>query len=413
MCNDMQEYAKKTDTKSDTKKGTKGIRFVCDPNHSKSPWMLTVFVGGKKKRSFWPTKTAAIKEKRRVEKVSVRDGATAHDYDRAAHAEYCAAKKIAGNVSLVDVARFYAQRVDNAKAGEETPKVNAAIEKLLETKETIKRSETHRRDLKARLGNFARTFGDRMLSGVSRNEIVDWLLGLKVATRSVRNSFNAVRNLFRYSERRGWIEVNPCRRIDPKTDLPPVIKAPVGVLSVAQGHALLHAIERERPRFLHFYLVQYFAGVRNEEARRFRGAWVDAKQKLLIIPGWILDGDSEPKPGSKTRDDWVIDGIAGEFWAWLDAYPAPAVFNSPTSRSWARIKRLWARAEGDGKITKWPHNALRHSFATYDLSAHRDQNRTSLMLRHQSPRKLWSNYLAKLVPSAEGEKYFAVTPLIE
>jgi hypothetical protein len=197
----MQEYAKKTDTKSDTKKGTKGVRFVSDPTRSKSPWMLTVFVGGKKKRSFWPTKTAAIKEKKRVEKVSLRDSATAHDYDRAAHAEYCAAKKIAGNVSFVDVARFYAQRVGNVRSGEETPKVSAAVEKLLATKKTIKRSETHRHDLKVRLGNFARTFGDRMLSGVSRNEIVDWLLDLKVDARSITNTFNAVRNLFGYAER--------------------------------------------------------------------------------------------------------------------------------------------------------------------------------------------------------------------
>ena len=61
-------------------------------------------------------------------------------------------------------------------------------------------------------------------------------------------------------------------------------------------------------------------------------------------------------------------------------------------------------------LERWPHNALRHSFATYDLSAHRNQTRTSLMLKHRSPGRLWSNYLASLVPPEVGLRYFAIGP---
>ena len=110
----------------------------------------------------------------------------------------------------------------------------------------------------------------------------------------------------------------------------------------------------------------------------------------MVIPGWFLDGDSqELRPGSKTRDDWVIDSVDGHFWEWLESYPAPqGKFPCPSGRMWRRIREALLASTG---LAGWPHNALRHSFATYDLSAYRDQTRTSLMLRHRSLSALYAD----------------------
>lgn len=107
----------------------------------------------------------------------------------------------------------------------------------------------------------------------------------------------------------------------------------------------------------------------------------------------------------------MIDRIAPAFWKWLAKYPATkGQIASPSNRKWKAMKRRLRELPEPARILTWPSNAMRHSFATYDLSAHRDQNATALKLRHQSARKLWSNYLATLIPAKDAAAYFQIQP---
>lgn len=406
----MPKITKKTDTETDTKP-VRGIRYLSDPARHNAPWMLTTFIEGRKVRTFWPTKTAALEEQSERRRSDKKHGTEAHAYDRTAHAEYEDAKRKLNGRPLSEAVDFFTQR-NALGTPEAVPTIAEASAHLVELKRSLKRADRTVDDLESRLGAFSRAFGIRLISTITRNEILDWLIHRKdKSARTTRNMFSALHNLFAYAERRGWILSNPCGKIDTSSDLPTLKKSRVSILTVPQGHGVLHAIEAHFVKYIHWALLKYFASARSEEANRFQGEWIDMKQHRICIPGWFMDGDGEHRPGSKTRDDWVIDQLDPCFWQWLERYPVPAgPIPHPSNRQWKAMKKYFATAKGSGHLPKWPHNGWRHSFATYDLSAHRDQTRTSLILRHQSPRKLWSNYLAHIIPAPEAKRYFKILP---
>lgn len=159
-------------------------------------------------------------------------------------------------------------------------------------------------------------------------------------------------------------------------------------------------IESEYDWLIPWAALQYFTGLRDAESERMRCEWIDRKRRRIVLPAEI----------TKTGDGWVMDSLPPAFWKWVDAYPSqfrrgPVVY--PSNREWAKIRNNLIAA---GVFEAWPANGFRHTFATMHLSAHRDQSATSLLLRHQNPRRLWRNYLRYLAPKAQGLKYFSLTP---
>lgn len=400
-----------TATQTDTQPhDDRGISESSDPRRRNAPWQLTIYFNGKKRRTYHRTLTLARKAKASAQKTTRLAGTGAHSYDRRSHTEYEIAKQLVGKASLVDVAKFFAAHNADG-AADAIATVTEAIAAFIATKDGLDRSERTVGDYESRLGLFAVAFGDRLVASLGRNEILDWLLALPGMARTKRNTLGAVRTFMRHAERRGWIIADPCRKIDRDSDLPTVKKSRVGILTIPEAHGFIRTIEANFPQFLHWALVKYFAGVRAAESHRFRGEWIDVEQKRIAIPGWFVDGAGKQQPGSKTRDDWIIDGIAPDFWAWMAKYPPPTgQLASPANRRWKAIKKTLRDLPDPARIAQWPANALRHSFATYDLSAHRDQNATALKLRHQSARKLWSNYLAALIPAGQAAAYFNIKP---
>ncbi|RRJ97795.1 hypothetical protein Ga0100231_004880 [Opitutaceae bacterium TAV4] len=415
----------KTFKKTATKTATilpRGITLVNDEAHRNAPYLLTTYATGQRKRTFHASLSDALKAKAASKRITRAHGIAALAYDRAAHSDVEAARgiiaKTGHDVSMEDLAKFYADRVAKKLTGD-VPTVTRAIAQLAEMKtEGIRRSHYHTDDLKYRLGVFEKAFGSRLISSFHRNEILDWLLGLKkrdgktrASGRSVKNFLSALHNLFGYFARRGVIDTNPCATIG-EDDLPSVETGKKGILKVEQGHALLRLIEERYPKLITWAVLRYFVSVRWAESQRFQSEWINAGARKIVIPGWFLDGEEKLQPGSKTRDDWVIDSLDPHFWKWIKAYPPkPGPIESPRPRTWWTITGRLKKLEGAGCLPAWPNNAWRHSFATYDLSAHRDQTRTSLILRHQSPRKLWSSYFASLVDRDVGLSYFAILPL--
>ncbi|MET0261959.1 MAG: hypothetical protein ABW223_03615, partial [Rariglobus sp.] len=111
----------------------KGIRELTDEAHRKAPFELTVYFRGKRTRTYHPTLTAARKARSAASQVVKREGTAALTYDRSAHNEYEEAKRIAGNVPLREVAKFYADRSLSAST-EKVPTVAEAVAKIIEVK---------------------------------------------------------------------------------------------------------------------------------------------------------------------------------------------------------------------------------------------------------------------------------------
>jgi hypothetical protein len=54
-------------------------------------------------------------------------------------------------------------------------------------------------------------------------------------------------------------------------------------------------------------------------------------------------------------------------------------------------------------------NALRHSFCSYHIAAHKDPSRTSVILCHSSPRMLWRHYRGNAT-AEDGAAWFQIMP---
>ena len=66
-------------------------------------------------------------------------------------------------------------------------------------------------------------------------------------------------------------------------------------------------------------------------------------------------------------------------------------------------------ARKDAKVTVWPHNAGRHSFASYHLAKHEDPGKLAMALGHPDPSLLFRHY-RKLVTAKAAEAFWGIMP---
>jgi integrase len=74
-----------------------------------------------------------------------------------------------------------------------------------------------------------------------------------------------------------------------------------------------------------------------------------------------------------------------------------------------RGNRRCRRHDEDKGLVPWPHDALRHSFASYHLAKFQNAPALALELGHQSCALIFSNYRRR-VTELEANEYFNLLP---
>lgn len=364
----------------------KGITLGHLPGRPK-PHILTVTIDGKRTRTGYATKAEAEKAKAKAEAGLIKHGREGAQFDSAAFREWDEARRVLGDssVSLVEVALFWREH-----GKRDCPKIpmEQAFDDFLADKKNQGLSARHLRDLRLRVGRFARDFSGYSVEQASPELVLDWLKQCGGAPRTVRNNHLAVSNFLNYAERRGWTDKAPAIH---ESDMPRVKASAKGVLSVKETAKLFAYLQKHRPKYLAWFALQAFAGIRRAEADRMRWEYVDFKRKRIVIPASVC----------KTGDDWVMLDLPKNLWAWLDVVRHLPV-HAPANKS----RDLIIKAVG----LDWPQNALRHSFCTYHLSMNGSAEKTALLLRHRNTAQLWRSYFAGLKSKAESARYFAVAP---
>ncbi|MDO8544411.1 MAG: hypothetical protein Q7S40_28560 [Opitutaceae bacterium] len=383
-----------------------------EPRYHLAPWQLRLYHNGKETYTFHETEADAVTAKKKAAKKAKKHGTFALGYDRTAQLKYNEATRILGpKGDIVEVARKEAAR---AASGYVARTVPVAVAEYLAEKQTLNRSRKHVQDIRQRLTKFAEAYPERDLETISADNILSFVNKQGPGARTKHNFYLLIACLFKHAARRDWVAKNPTLKIVVDADLPAKSKGKVEVLTIAQGEAIMRQIERSESMYIAWACLQYFLGVRDAEAERFRGEWIQRKLKRIVIPGWFLDGDvlsAVTKTAGSDRDDWVLDKIPPAFWAWVDRYPeafaeGPIAF--PSAPAWERARDA---VIAEKHFDHWPRNGFRHSFATSHLSWLRDSQATSFLLRHRDAQKLWDHYFAKFVPEAEGELYLSLKPL--
>lgn len=312
-------------------------------------------------------------------------GAAAMALSESARAEYLECSQLLRpfGATLREAVAFYLPHV---QARTQSCKLQALVERLLKEKELSGKSPRYLKDLKLRLGAFAASFPERLVAEVTRDDVEQWLIGLGLSPTSRNNYRRVLVVLFNFARSHNLCAANPAEHVG----VAKVVDKPPGILTPAEAASLLKAAEDPLVPYL---AIGLFAGLRRAELERLD--WREVK----LSQGYI-EVTAQTSKTSRRRLVHIEPNLA----AWLRPHRRPEGPVWPEN-----FEILFESARKTARITDWPDNALRHSFASYHLARHRDAARTALELGHKSTTLLFTNY-RELVTKSDAIRYWAIKP---
>jgi len=251
------------------------------------------------------------------------------------------------------------------------------------------KSKSHRDTLEYRLKRFNEDYGDWLACDVTTEVIDDFLANLKVGQQTKLHYRRAIGQMFNHAIK---IKAAPSNPIT-DTIKPKVKPAATGILKPNEVATLLTCADADT---LPGLAISFFAGVRRAEIERLDWSEVDFEEKYIEIK-------AENAKTAQRRLIPMSDNLA----AWL----APHALNSgKIIKSPAIWRKGQEDARTDAKIKTWPHNAGRHSFASYHLAMNDDPGKLAMALGHPDPRLLFRHY-RQLVTAKAAQTYWSIEPV--
>ena len=265
-------------------------------------------------------------------------------------------------------------------------------EEVLAAKQRDGRAPMYLADLRKRLARFRTDFGNRPIASITIEELDNWLRDLPLSPKSRANFRANIGVLFSYASNRRMIDFNPIVH----TAKPKLPDNPPEIFTVDELSALLEKATGLAADVVSMIAIGAFAGLREAEIQRLDWTEVDLARGHIEV--------TAAKAKSARRR---IVPIQPNLAAWLQPYSGMTGLVVPVG-----ARRKLARVREAAKLTRWPNNGLRHSFASYRLAAIHDAPRVSAELGHTSPQMLYSTYRELVLPT-EAARYWAILPTEE
>lgn len=302
-------------------------------------------------------------------------------------------------VALAEAARFFVEH-HNPDGGKRT--VSEVVTEYLREAGDDSLRPASIQDLKTRLARFEAPYGGRQISTIKRREVTDWLRGehtkrkdgTPISPLSRKHYHTVVGGLFNYAVEQEYIAVNPLakksRRRRKQNGMED--ERMPEILTVGEVKAVMAAAEQQ-PSMVPALAIGFFAGVRTNELRKLEWKHIDLSAKRITIPPTI----------AKKRSVRHID-IADNLAAWLAPHKQESGMVAPVEWRFRfdKVREL-------AKLDKWPHNAMRHCFATFYLLRTDDANKTALQLGHRDPDLLFTHYRG-LATREDATKFWSIMP---
>ena len=241
-------------------------------------------------------------------------------------------------------------------------------------------------DLSSRLNQFASAFNGKPVAEITATEIDDWLRGLPVAA-TTRNNFRRVLIVaFNFATSRGYCVTNHAEAASKAKQ----IEGEVEILTVNELKRLLEVADA---KIIPFIAIGAFAGLRRAELERLDWSEVDLGSELIQV---------KAKKAKSARRRWVK--IKPTLVAWISPHARLKGAVAPSN-----YRELLDAARMAAKIENWPHNGLRHSFASYHLAEFNDVAALALELGHTNANLVFQHYRQAVKP-AEAAKYWRSSP---
>jgi integrase len=299
--------------------------------------------------------------------------------------EYAEARKVLGaSGSVPEAARYYAK---HHLVSLPRKKVRQVLDELLESKRADHKSARYVSDLDSRLTKFAEAF-DRPIGEITRKEIQDWLIGLKLAPRSRNNSRNNIILLFNFARLRGYLVENEKTQADGLTKA----KSENSDIEIFTPDELSTLLSQSDESLVLYIAIGGFAGLRTAEIQRLEWHEVKMDQSLIEVSAKkAKTGSRRLVPIQPNLREWIRPFVKREGpVCWLSTINQKAY-------DFARVRKF-----------KWPQNGLRHSYASYRLADVQDSAKVALEMGN-SPQMLFQHY-RELVTPADAKKWWAIMP---
>ena len=331
-------------------------------------WCLDLRPLGKG-RQFFRHKSDADAERTRQLTTLERHGREAVGLSQRELSDFITAKNKLGEYgeTINEALKFRVDYLERVRRSGIT--VRKLANEVIDTKRRDGMSQEYISDLKLRLTRFSQDFGDRAIAGITVEEIDNWLRNLDGAPKSRANYRANIGVLFSYAAKRRMIDFNPVLH----TARPKLPDNPPAIFTVDELGALLESANGSAADIVPMLAIGAFAGLREAEIQRLDWSEVD-----------LARGHIEVKAAKAKSARRRIVPIQPNLAAWLQPYSGMAGRVVP-----AGARRKLARVREAAKLTRWPNNGLRHSFASYRLAAIHDAPRVSVELGHTSPQMLY------------------------
>ena len=362
-------------------------RFSCyEYKHPRLKYVVRSKISGKWERKFFETKAEAetYAQQKEIELLNQgREGVQFPSWLRI-QAQQGQERLQPHGKTISDAVEFY---VKHLEATQRSANVSHTLDELIENREGSGASERYCRDLRLRIGRFAKDFGDRIVSTINTAEIDDWLTGLNLAPVT-RNTFRRdLRTFFSFCTTRRYCLDNPVT----KTRKAKEVDGEIGILSVDEIARLLEAADDAS---LPYFAIGAFAGLRPAELQRFHWEEIHWGSKLIEVKA----------AKSKTARRRFIK-IRPNLEKWLQPYRKQ---HGPICTSGLRKLELETRQRA--KITHWPANALRHGFASYHLAHFKNAAELALEMGHTNQQMIFDHYRQLVQPKQAG-RYWKLSPV--
>lgn len=248
-----------------------------------------------------------------------------------------------------------------------------------------------------RIQRICDAFGERNINEVTRGEFAKWLNDSPWGRSSKAGTARCARALWFYALRRDPPLVSQNITVGLTFDVRP--ENPEGSTKFLPVDTVELVLRNIGPEYRSAIALMTFAGIRPEEVAGLDKPWlrwehVNVKEKMVRIPAEI----------AKTGRTRILEKLPPAIWAWL-LPKSPDQSVSPVGR-----RALVNQARAAAGLKQWPHDGLRHAFATYATALTADVGQVAIWLGHNGNPTLLHRHYRGLATSADAKRFFALRP---
>lgn len=346
-------------------------------------------INGRRYRKQFPTRGEAETVARQLKVQREREGMSAFSLSEQHRVEAvrCNERLAPHGYTITDAVDYF---INEVIAYLETPDISDAIKEFQcnQLKKNI--TPDWISDQNRTLNAFATAFGHMKINQLKKDDLEAFCYNPEgLAPKTYKHKIGNVSQFLRYCIRKEWIKSNLTNSIEK----PESVQHNPGLLPVDEAFRLL--VASFKLYMLGVVSIGLFAGVRNAELGRLQWPAVRRDERIIIIDASI----------AKTRARRVIeydDTLA----SWLEFCPQTTGPVMPHGYIDKHLRKVRCAAG----LKDWPHNALRHSFASYHLAKFQNAARTAHILGHVEGAELLHTNYRGLVTPTEANKYWALRP---